>query len=112
VLGTVPHDDLPALVAGADAFAFPSLHEGFGLAALEALAAGVPVVVWDRPVAREVYGDTVRYAADVPGFAAQLDAALTAADPVRRIAGRLLAARYTWAAAARAHLAFYRALVG
>src|ERR1051325_9531452 len=41
VLGPVPHDDLPALVAGAAAFAFPSIKEGFGLAAMEALAAGV-----------------------------------------------------------------------
>ncbi len=110
VLGTVPHADLPSLVAAADAFAFPSLREGFGLAALEALAAGVPVVVWDRPVAREVYGDAVRYAADVPAFAAQLDAALATDDPVRRAAGRALATGYTWAAAARAHLEFYASL--
>jgi len=110
VLGTVPHDDLPSLVAGADAFAFPSLREGFGLAALEALAAGVPVVVWDRPVAREVYGDAVRYAADVPAFAAHLDAALTTDDPRRRDAGRSLATRYTWSAAAREHVAFYGTL--
>ena len=42
--------DLPALVAAADVFAFPSTGEGFGLAALEALAAGGPVVVGDLPV--------------------------------------------------------------
>ena len=67
-------------------------------------------VVWDRPVAREVYGDAVRYAADVPTFAAQLDAALTTDDPVRRAAGRALAAHYTWAAAAQAHLELYATL--
>ncbi|WP_343943816.1 MSMEG_0565 family glycosyltransferase, partial [Pseudonocardia zijingensis] len=54
VLGPVPHADLPALVAAADVFAFPSTKEGFGLAAMEALAAGVPLVVRDLPVLREV----------------------------------------------------------
>jgi hypothetical protein len=62
-------------------------------------------------VAREVYGDAVRYAADVPAFAAQLDAALTTDDPVRRAAGRALASRYTWTAAAQAHVALYGRLL-
>jgi glycosyltransferase-like protein len=53
VLGPVPQDDLPGLVAGAGAFAFPSTKEGFGLAAMEALAAGVPLVTRDLPVLRE-----------------------------------------------------------
>ena len=51
-------------MAAADVFAFPSTKEGFGLAAMEALAAGVPVVVRDLPVLREVFGDAVRYASD------------------------------------------------
>ena len=72
VLGPVDHERLPALVAAADVFAFPSTKEGFGLAAMEALAAGVPVVVRDLPVLREVFGDTVRYAADPAGLAAAL----------------------------------------
>lgn len=47
----------------------------------------------------------------LPALAAALDRALTRPDPVRRAAGRELAARYTWSAAAARHLAFYRALL-
>ena len=43
-LGYVEESELPLLYAGAHAFAFPSLYEGFGLPVLEALASGVPVL--------------------------------------------------------------------
>lgn len=107
VLGAVAHDELPSLVASAAVFAFPSTKEGFGLAAMEALAAGVPVVTRDLPVLREVFGGVARFAADPPGFACELRAALAGVDPEP---GRALARRYTWAAAAEAHRTFYRSL--
>ena len=112
VLGPVPEDDLPPLVAAAGAFAFPSVKEGFGLAAMEALAAGTPLVVRDLPVLREVFATAARFAAEPADLAAELHAALTTRDPGRRQAGRALAARHTWAEAARRHLDFYRALAG
>ena len=43
-LGYVDEAELPLLYAGAHAFVFPSLYEGFGLPVLEALASGVPVL--------------------------------------------------------------------
>lgn len=44
-LGEVPEDEMPALYTGADAFVMPSLCEGFGLAALEAISCGAPTIV-------------------------------------------------------------------
>ncbi|MFF0084738.1 glycosyltransferase [Streptomyces canus] len=105
---TGPDDELPALVAAADAFAFPSLKEGFGLAAMEALAAGVPLVVRDLPVLREVFGPAACFAATAKDLADQFGQALTYHDPALRTAGRELAARHTWSQAARRHLACYR----
>jgi glycosyltransferase involved in cell wall biosynthesis len=56
-LGYVPAPYLPALYAAADALAFPSLYEGFGLPVLEAMAAGTPVVAANRSAIPEVAGD-------------------------------------------------------
>lgn len=108
VLGTLTESELPTLVAQAAALAFPSVKEGFGLAAMEALAAGVPVVARDLPVLREVLGEAVAYAADPPGFAARLDEVLAA--PPDPGPGRALAAAHSWDAAARSHLSWYRSL--
>jgi glycosyltransferase involved in cell wall biosynthesis len=92
-------------------FAFPSTAEGFGLAAMEALAAGVPLVTRDLPVLREVFGGAALFGADPPGIAAALGEALDRLDPARTAAGRSLAARHTWQAAAQRHLEFYRCLL-
>jgi glycosyltransferase-like protein len=108
VLGTLAEDELPSLVAQASALAMVSTKEGFGLAAMEALAAGVPVVARDLPVLREVLGSTVAYGIDVPSLAATLRAVLD--DPPAPGPGRELASSYTWERAARAHLGFYAGL--
>lgn len=107
VLGPVDHDALPALVAEADVLGFPSTKEGFGLAAMEALAADTPVVCRDLPVLREVFGDAVRYGADPASLAEALAAAVAEPDPARAALGRSLAARHSWQSAAEAHVGFY-----
>ncbi|MTE14271.1 MSMEG_0565 family glycosyltransferase [Nocardia aurantiaca] len=107
ILGTVAHHDLPALMAAAAAVPFFSTKEGFGLAAMEALAAGTPVVARDLPVLREVFGDIIDYATTPTEMAARLSGVLKT-DPFRAEHGKALAALFTWDRAARAHLDFYR----
>lgn len=108
ILGAVDDRELPSLVAGCEVFAFPSIKEGFGLAALEALSAERPVVVRELPIFREVFGDAVAYADDVRSLADRLEAALTGTDAGTAGAGAALAASLTWSSAAQAHLDFYR----
>lgn len=55
-LGFVSDEDLAALYAGASAFVFPSLYEGFGIPALEARACGARIVATDIPELREAAG--------------------------------------------------------
>lgn len=110
VLGPVPDPLLPALVAQASALGFVSRREGFGLAALEALAAGVPVVANDLPVLREVLGDAVTWVTGPESIADGLSRVLR--EPPDPALGRAVAARYTWDAAARAHLDRYTAWWG
>lgn len=55
--GPVPVEDLPGLYGSATMVVFPSLHEGFGLVAVEAMACGTPLVVTDAGAVREVVGE-------------------------------------------------------
>jgi glycosyltransferase involved in cell wall biosynthesis len=55
--GYVPDADLPPIYAGAQALAFPSLYEGFGLPVLEAMACGAPVACSNTSSLPEVAGD-------------------------------------------------------
>ena len=111
VLGLVDEDELPSLVAAAAAFAFPSVQEGFGLAPMEALAAGVPLVTSDLPVLQEVFGATALRAGSVEALADALTSAVLSPLADARETGRALARTYTWSAAAIAHEALYRRLM-
>lgn len=54
--GQVPQEMMPPLVNGAELLAFPSIYEGFGLPALEAMACGIPVLASNIPALKEVVG--------------------------------------------------------
>lgn len=108
ILGNVDDDELPHLVAQAAVLPFFSTKEGFGLAAMEALAASTPVVARDLPVLREVFGDSVTYASTAATMAAELERAL--ATPQDSSPGLTLARSLTWDEAARRHLEFYSSL--
>jgi alpha-1,3-rhamnosyl/mannosyltransferase len=77
--GEVPDDDLAAIYTAAHALVFPSSDEGFGLAPVEALACGTPVVACDVPAVREVLGDRAQL---LPAH--DLDALVSAAQEARR----------------------------
>jgi glycosyltransferase involved in cell wall biosynthesis len=53
----VPDEDLPLLYSGADATAYPSLYEGFGLPPIESMACGTPTLVSDAPCLPEIAGE-------------------------------------------------------
>ncbi len=57
-LGRLSDEELRGLYATADVFAWPSLDEGFGFAAVEAMACGAPVVTLDTAINREIIGDS------------------------------------------------------
>jgi len=81
-LGFVPDEDLAVLYTGAHALVFPSLYEGFGIPAAEALACGTRVVASDLPELREAAGPQGIYIqATVAGIRAGLLAAVRA-EPV------------------------------
>ncbi|MGI8642873.1 MAG: glycosyltransferase family 4 protein [Thermomicrobiales bacterium] len=100
VLGYIDDDDLPAVYRGATTFCLPSLYEGFGLPALEALASGVPAVVSNRGSLPEIVSDAglVADPDSVPALTESLRQTL-ADDDLRRSligAGIARAARFPW----------------
>ncbi len=105
-LETLPDARLAALYAQAEAFLFPSRQEGFGMVALEAMAAGTPVVAVDRAPIPEIVGEAAVLVPmdDDAAMAAAVtrlrDAGAWRAD--RIAAGRARVARFTWDRAAEA----------
>ena len=104
-LGFVPRTDLGPLYAGASAFCFPSLLEGFGFPVLEAMVQGTPVVTSAGTSTAELAGDAGLLVdpRDPAGIAAALERVLTdetLAEQLRR-AGPARAAEYTWARSAQ-----------
>jgi glycosyltransferase involved in cell wall biosynthesis len=111
-LGPVPDAYLPGLYAGASAFVLPSLHEGFGLTCLEAMASGVPVVAARAGALPETCGEAALYAdpRDQGEIADAIDAAI--GDERLRAAGPARAAGFSWERTVRELDALLREAVG
>jgi glycosyltransferase involved in cell wall biosynthesis len=110
-LDWVAQDELEGLYAIAAAFVLPSLHEGFGLPVLEAMARGVPVACSARGALAEVAGDAALTFDPMsePAIAAAIERLIgDRAEAARlREAGRARAATFSWEAAARGTLDCY-----
>ena len=117
VLGAQEPEEIEGLFRAADAFAFPSVKEGFGLAALEALAAELPLVASDLDVFRSFLTDGESALLTPTGDARALSRALARVAADRglctrlRAGGRGVVREYTWEAAAAAHERAYEAFL-
>jgi glycosyltransferase involved in cell wall biosynthesis len=112
LLGALTTAELEGLYAVADCLVLPTLHEGFGLPVIEAMARSLPVACSDIPALREVAGEAALYFD--PRDAAQIAAAIgeLIGDPGTaarlRELGLERAAGFSWSAAAEGTLASYR----
>ena len=115
-LGYVADDQRERLYAGARAVVMPSLDEGFGFPALEAMSAGVPVVAANRGSLPEVLGDAgwLVDPTDIDALAGAIESVATDDTAAARAAaaGLARAATFTWTRAAETlHRAYADALV-
>jgi len=115
-LGYVPEAELPDLIAGATAFVYPSLYEGFGFPVAQAMAAGSPVLTANTSCLPEVAGDAALFADPLSSaeLAAGLTRLLESEDLRTQLIerGRQRAELYRWSDCARKSLEFFRSIGG
>jgi glycosyltransferase involved in cell wall biosynthesis len=112
--GAVPDADLPLILHGAEIALYPSLYEGFGFPAVEAMAAGVALITSDRSSLPEVVGDAALLVDPeseeeiAAAIHLLLDDSARRGELVRR--GRARARELSWEATAQQVLELYREL--
>ena len=103
--GYVPDDDKAALISGATALVFPSLHEGFGFPVVEAMACGTPVVCSNTSSLPEAAGDAALLVdpLDADAIATAIDRVISDANLRRSLIERgfVQASKFTWRACAQ-----------
>jgi alpha-1,3-rhamnosyl/mannosyltransferase len=113
-LGYVPEPELPGLFAGASAFVYPSLYEGFGFPVVQAMAAGVPVITSNTSCLPEVTGGAAVLVD--PKSPAEIGAAITRVlssdESALTAKARARARDFTWEACAEKSLLLFRSLRG
>jgi len=115
-MGYVPEADLPGLVAGAAAFVYPSLYEGFGFPVVQAMAAGVAVLTSNTSCLPEVAGDGALLVdpASMPEVASGLSRLLESDSLRAQIGarGRERATQFRWGRCAAQSLEFFHRVAG
>lgn len=116
VIGYVPEQALPGLTAGACVFAYPSLYEGFGFPAAQAMAAGVPVLTANTSCLPEVTGEGALHVdpRSQSELTLALELLLTSQSLREKLSrkGRERAAGYRWKQCAEESLEFFRDVAG
>lgn len=114
--GYVDERELPGITAGASAFVYPSLYEGFGFPVAQAMACGVPVITSDNSCLPEIAGRGAllvdpRSPAEI---ASALDQLLTSPSLASYVSGegRRQAEKYRWSRCAERSLEFFRLAAG
>lgn len=110
ITGPLEDSDMPALYRRADVLAMPSLLEGFGLAALEALTSGTPAVVSRMAPFTEHFAEADVLWADPLSPASIADALQQAVARGRHHETPAVCRRFSWAASAERHDALYQAI--
>jgi glycosyltransferase involved in cell wall biosynthesis len=114
LLGYVDKAELPGLYAGAAAFLYPGIYEGFGLPIIESMACGAPVVTSRTGAAPEVAGGAAILVDpfDVDNIAEGIEQATIPEEADRlRALGARRTPQFQWSTAAQATLEVYQALV-
>jgi glycosyltransferase involved in cell wall biosynthesis len=115
ITGYVSDEQLGDWYARASVFAFPSLDEGFGMPALEAMAAGLPVIASNRSAVAEVCGDAALLVDPENGDELAGAIGLLATDEERRrtlaATGLEHAAKFRWADAVDKTIRAYKELL-
>jgi len=111
-LGYISDKDLAAIYSGARALIFPSLYEGFGFPALEAMACGCPVILSRKASLPEVGGEAALYLDDPHDPEALLKLLNQLEDPKERFRreelGKIQASKFSWRKAAQESLAIFK----
>lgn len=114
LLGYVEKTELPGLYAGAAAFLYPGIYEGFGLPIIEAMACGAPVVTSRTGAAPEIAGGAAILVDpfDIESIAAGLEQVTIPEEADRlRALGHQRTGLFDWSSAAAATVEVYRQLV-
>jgi alpha-1,3-rhamnosyl/mannosyltransferase len=115
-LGYVPEEAMPGLTAGATAFVYPSLYEGFGFPVVQAMAAGVPVITSNGSALSEVAGGAALLVD--PRSQSELHHAMSrllTSEGLRMAlgaAGKAKAERFHWERCAERSLKFFERVCG